>query len=51
MPKIRRPLAVVVSDRAPSPGQHFQSDTTFGQVMNKIDEMPQIAAEPVELPR
>ena len=32
-------------------GQDLQADFTPGQVMDEIDQMAQVAAEPVELPR
>ena len=31
-------------------GQHFQPHTAPGQIVNEVDEMPQVATEPVELP-
>jgi hypothetical protein len=32
------------------PRQHLQADSASGQVVNKIDQVAEVATEPVELP-
>ena len=32
------------------PGEDLESDAAFGQVVNDVDQVPQVPAEPVELP-
>src|SRR5690625_7733979 len=50
IPNTNLPEAVVVSMAAPLAGEHLDSHATFGQVMNNVDQMPQIPAEAVQFP-
>src|SRR5699024_8557766 len=50
IPNTNLPEAVVVSMAAPLAGEHLGSHATFGQVMNNVDQMPQIPAEAVQFP-
>ena len=50
MPNTNRPAAVVVSSCIPLAGVHPQTHAPHGQVRNGIDEMDEVAPEPVELP-
>ena len=37
-------------DARPMAGQHFEANAAFGQLVYGVDQMPQIAAQPIELP-
>jgi hypothetical protein len=50
MPKMSLPPAVVVSIAAPWPGEDAQADAGGGELVHGVDEVPEIAAEPVQLP-
>ena len=50
MPKTSLPLGGGGVDAGPVPGQHLEADAACGQVMHRVDQVPQIAAQPVELP-
>ena len=50
MPNARRPLAVVVSICAPAPVSTFKPDAPGAQVLDRVDQVTQVAPEPVELP-
>ena len=50
MPKTSLPLGGRGVDAGPVAGQHLEADAACGQIMHGIDQVPQIAAQPVELP-
>ena len=50
IPKTSLPAAVVVSIAAPCPVSTFSPTPAGGQVVDGVDEVVQVAAEPVELP-
>ena len=51
IPKTSLPDAVVVSMVAPWPVRILKPDATLREVVDQVDEVAQVAPEPVELPR
>ena len=51
IPKTSLPGAVVVSIAAPWPVRILEPDAALGELVDQVDEVAQVAAEPVELPR
>jgi hypothetical protein len=37
-------------DAGAAPGQHLEANATYREVMNRVDQITQIAAKPVQLP-
>jgi hypothetical protein len=37
-------------DRGALPREHLESDSAYGEVVDGVDEMVEVAAEPIELP-
>ena len=50
IPKTSGPRRHGGVDRRPLPGEDLQTDAPFGEVINGIDKVTQIAAEPVQFP-
>lgn len=50
IPKTNFPDALVVSMAAPWPVRTFEADAAFSQVVDDIDQVAEIPAEPVEFP-
>ena len=50
IPKTNLPAAVVVSSAAPCPVEDREPDALGGEIVHRIDQMAQVAAQAVELP-
>ena len=50
MPKASLPLAVAGVDLGAGAGQHLEADTAQAQVLGRGDQVPEVAAEAIELP-
>ena len=50
MPNTNLPADVVVSMDAPVARQHLETDAARAEVVNDVDEVAQVAPQPVELP-
>ena len=50
MPATSLPAAVVVSMAAPCPVNTFRADAAPSQVVHGVDEMSQVASEPIQFP-